>query len=118
MNITISGEFPTLNEIIKVSKSHHMKYANQKRTFTSVTFYSVAQMPKIDFKAHYNFTWYRKHKRNNPDNITVGQKYIFDGLVEAGKLPNDGWNEIASISHKFAVDKQNPRVEIEITEVE
>ena len=117
MQITIKGEFPTLNEVIKASKSHYMAYANQKKEFTQLTMIHVNRMPKIDFKAHYTFTWYRKNKRNDPDNVQVGTKYIFDGLIKAGVLKNDGWNEVGGISHFFRTDKNNPRVEIEVSEV-
>lgn len=114
MKLTINGEFPTLNEVIKASKSHHMAYANQKKDYTALTMIQTQKAPEIDYKADWVFTWYRKNRRNDPDNIQVGTKYIFDGLVKAGKIKNDGWNEINSITHKFAVDKDNPRVEIEM----
>jgi len=32
-------------------------------------------------------------------------------------LKNDGWNDIEGFSDEFFVDKQNPRVEVEISEV-
>src|SRR5690625_560472 len=114
LKITIEGEFPSLNQVIKVSKSHPMAYANQKKDYTTLTMLYARNTPKIDFKADYVFTWYRKNKRTDPDNITVGQKYIFDGLIKQGVMPNDGWDEVNSITHKFAVDKKNPRVEIEV----
>ena len=94
-----------------------MAYANQKKDYTALTMIHAEKLPKITNKADYTFTWYRKNRRNDPDNIQVGTKYIFDGLVKAGILKNDGWNEINSITHKFEVDKDNPRVEIDITEV-
>ena len=41
----------------------------------------------------------------------------YDGLVAAGVIQNDGWTNIGEIRHKFDVDKQDPRVEVRITEV-
>lgn len=116
MKIIIEGEFPTLNQVIKASKSHYMAYANQKKQFTTLTMLSVKNKPKIDFKANYHFTWYRKTKRADPDNVTVGQKYVFDGLIKAGLIENDGWKEVGNISHSFRIDKENPRLELEVTE--
>lgn len=118
MKITIPGEFPTLNEIIKVSKSHFMAYANQKKKYTDLTILTVRNKPKVKTKSDYIFTWYRKTKRTDPDNIQVGTKYILDGLVDAGIIENDGWNQVNSIKHYFNVDKDNPRVEIKIIEVD
>ena len=118
IRLIIHGEYPTLNEVIKASKSHYMAYANQKKDYTALTMMHANNMPKIDYKADYTFTWYRKDRRNDPDNIQVGTKYIFDGLVKAGKLENDGWKQINCIVHKFKVDKDNPRVEIDISKIE
>jgi Holliday junction resolvase RusA-like endonuclease len=60
--------------------------------------------------------WFEKDKRRDPDNIRVGIKYILDGLVEAGVLPTDGWKYITGLEDRFYVDKERPRVEIEIIE--
>lgn len=117
MKLVIKGEYPTLNEIIKASKSHYMAYANQKKDFTALTMIYTKKAPKIKGLNDYTFVWYRREKRNDPDNITAGQKYIFDGLVKGGLIENDGWKQVHDITHKFRVDKDNPRVEIYISEV-
>lgn len=62
-------------------------------------------------------TWYCKNKRKDKDNIMAGQKFIFDGLQKAGVLSNDGWKQIGDVTHRFEVDKRNPRVEIVLQEV-
>ena len=116
--IVINGQFPTLNEIIRVSKSHYMAYSNQKKTYTEQAMYHINNLGKIEGKNDWTFVWHRKNKRNDPDNIQVGTKYILDAFVKAGVIENDGWNEINSITHKFRVDKDNPRVEIFIGGVE
>jgi hypothetical protein len=38
-------------------------------------------------------------------------------MQSVGLIKNDGWNQIARIVPEFEVDKDNPRVEIEIEEV-
>ena len=62
-------------------------------------------------------TWITKDLRKDPDNVSAGVKFILDGLVQAGILPDDRRKQINSIKHEFGVDKQNPRVEIVIKEV-
>lgn len=53
------------------------------------------------------------------DNISsFGRKVIQDALVKAGVLRNDGWKEIRGFSDRFAVDAENPRIEVEIEETE
>ena len=61
-------------------------------------------------------TWYCKNKRKDPDNVAFGVKFILDGMQQARMIENDGFNEIKEIHHYFAMDKDCPRVEIEILE--
>lgn len=49
------------------------------------------------------------------DNISsFGRKVIQDALVKTHVLQNDGWNEIIGFRDDFYIDKENPRVEVEI----
>ena len=38
-------------------------------------------------------------------------------MQKAGTLANDGWSQIAKFEDEFTVDKENPRVVVEIEEV-
>ena len=62
------------------------------------------------------FTWTCRNKRRDPDNIaSAGQKILLDALQSAGVLPDDGWNQISRISHRFEIGAQDC-VEITLTE--
>jgi Holliday junction resolvase RusA-like endonuclease len=63
-------------------------------------------------------TWYEPDRRRDPDNIMAGQKFILDGLVAAGTIPNDSQKYVRGIVHRFKVDRKNPRVEVEIVGME
>ncbi|MBP1971601.1 Holliday junction resolvase RusA-like endonuclease [Virgibacillus natechei] len=115
MRFTVPGTLPTMNEIIKVSKSHPMAYANMKKDYTALIMMQSKKLPEVG-KADFEITWYCKDKRKDKDNIMSGQKFIFDGLVKAGVLKGDGWSQIGDVAHYFEIDKQNPRVEINIRE--
>ena len=53
------------------------------------------------------FHWYCQDFRRDPDNIEHGQKYILDGLVRAGILPNDGMKNLGGGKvHCFFRDKR------------
>jgi len=39
-------------------------------------------------------------------------------MQQVGIIENDGWSQIAGFEDRFEVDKDNPRVEIEIVEVD
>ena len=112
----IPGELPDMNQIIKASKSHYMAYSTMKKKYTELVKTNAAHLPNID-KSDFVITWYCKNKRIDPDNLAVGAKMIFDGLVEIGVMENDGWGNVNSITNLFEVDKANPRIEVEIFEL-
>ena len=118
LKITIPGELPDLNEIIRVAKSHPVAYANSKGVHTEIVAWGCVGVPKEQLKMPVDVTctWYTKNLRKDPDNVSAGVKFVLDGLVQAGVLPDDRRKQINSISHHFDVDKLNPRVEIVLTE--
>jgi len=111
----IRGELPSMNEIIKETKRWKSAYnSNIKSVSTNLCKLSCLKLQKIDFKAFFLITFYCKNKKKDPDNIDVAKKFIFDGMVNAGKLKNDGWKQIGGFHPEFYVDKTNPRIEVEI----
>lgn len=115
----IPGQLGTLNEMIDEARANKYKSANKKRQYTNLVAWAIkqAKLRPINIKVDVVIKWYCPSKRKDKDNIMAGQKYIFDGLQLAGIIPNDGWNEIGDISHKFYVDKQAPRIEVELLEI-
>ena len=65
-----------------------------------------------ELPADLEFTWYVKDRRKDKDNISFAKKYIFDGMINAGLIDNDGWKQIGNWKEKFEVDKEFERVEI------
>jgi hypothetical protein len=118
LEITIEGELPDLNEIIAIAKKHPKAYAKAKSMHTEAVAWGCAGVPKGQLKMPVDVTctWVTKNLRKDPDNVSAGIKFVLDGLVQAGVLPGDGRKQISSISHRFGVDKLNPRVEIVLTE--
>ena len=112
---TIPGNLPTMNEIIAAAKKHYAVYAKMKKINTQKCGTVFLQIPDtLQGKHDYTIDWYRPNRRTDKDNIMAGTKFILDGLVNAGKIPNDGWGEIGKIQHTFHIDKDNPRVEVTI----
>ena len=117
---TIPGELPTLNEIIAASKKGrggYQPYAEMKRENDLLVALSARSVKRSFEKIDLKITWCCKNKRKDKDNIMAGTKFILDGVVQAGLIPNDGWGQIGMISHKFTVSKP-PRVEVELWESE
>jgi hypothetical protein len=116
--LVILGSFPGLNNIVETAKRHWAGYSTEKKKkTTSVAIMArAAKLKTVTGKCIVRCLWFEKDKRRDPDNIRVGIKYILDGLVEAGVLPTDGWKCITALEDRFHVDKERPRVEIEIIE--
>lgn len=118
MIFEIPGRLPGLNEIIDAAKQGNGKYqpyALMKEKYTEMIAWIAKKLPSYE-KVALVITWYEPNSRRDPDNIMAGQKFILDALVQAGVIPNDSQKYIQGILHRFRVDKQNPRVEVEIVD--
>lgn len=119
MKIVIPGEMPGMNEMIdaaKQGKGRFQPYADMKRENTQLVTWIAKKTPKKK-RIYLDITWICKDKRRDPDNIAAAVKFIWDGLVQAGVIKNDGWSENGGWSNSFDVDKDNPRVEVVIKEL-
>jgi Holliday junction resolvase RusA-like endonuclease len=115
MVLKIPGRLPGLNEIIDAAKSHFGEYASMKETYTNMVGWLAKKLPTYE-KVALIITWYEPDQRRDPDNIMAGQKFILDGLVAAGVIQNDSQRYVRGITHRFRVDRINPRVEVEIVD--
>ena len=65
-----------------------------------------------------DYILYEKNKKRDLDNISsFGRKVIQDALVDNGILKNDGWEDVVGFSDSFYIDKENPRIEVIISEI-
>ncbi len=121
--LTIKGRLPGLNEYIDACRSNSRAGNRAKRNAQDIVCLSITQCrlrgKKIHCPVHLSYKFYEQNKRRDQDNVSsFARKVIQDGLVQMGVLPDDGWDEIAGSDEVFAVDKGNPRIEVEIQEVE
>ena len=119
IKLVIPGELPTMNEIINKAKTHWSEYKKMKDNCNEIITYMCQQQEIPFFHAvRLKITYYRKNMMYDPDNLSAGKKFILDGLQEAGCIKNDGWKEIKGFQESWEVDKENPRTEVIIKEVE
>lgn len=113
--LIIPGELPGLNEIIGANRINRFQGAKQKKEADRLICLSAAaQHIRPVASADFVFRWYCKNRRKDKDNIASAKKFIFDGLIKAGVLKNDGWAEIGDFRDEFYIDKESPRVEVTI----
>jgi len=112
--ITITGGLPTLNEYINAERSNKYGAAKMKKDATNmVAWQAKTQVRRIEGLNDFTFIWTEPTKRKDPDNIASGVKYIFDGLIRAGIMDNDGWSQVNSITHQF-VHGDSQSVEVKV----
>lgn len=96
------------NEMIAAAKArtrtkkpvyHGLKLREEKRIFVAI---KNAKIRPVE-QAKFIFIWSEKNKKRDKDNIAAGKKFIFDSLVSAGILKNDGWSEVICWEEHFLV---------------
>ena len=81
-----------------------------------VTRYPTTRLTPLKTPIFVKFKWFEPNKRRDFDNIAFAKKFFFDSLQELDIIENDNWNYVKGFEDTFDVDKENPRIEIEIFE--
>lgn len=120
--LIIHGKLDNLNDYIGACRSNayagaKIKNKNESKILQEI--YSQFGKLRITKPVVMNYKWYEPNRRRDLDNVSsFGRKVIQDALVQSKVLKNDGWNEIKGFSDEFFVDKERPRIEVEIKEIE
>lgn len=114
----IPGELTSLNKYIKAERGNRYGAAKLKQINTEKVFISILdnfELRNRQFKSVYlKINYYVKNRRTDKDNIAFCKKFIFDGMQKAGVIKNDGWDNIRGWDEYFNIDRDNPRIEIEV----
>lgn len=117
MTYYIDHEFTTLNDYINAERRNKYVAAKIKKNETELVYYSMLNKPKAPTPCCITITWHTKNKRKDADNIAFAKKFILDGMVKAGIIPNDNLTHIVELHDKFVIDKES-YVEVNVTERE
>lgn len=120
--LVIEGELTALNEFINAERRNRYVAAKIKKDETGycqdVAEKSDLKLQEADFPCVLIITWYVKNKRKDADNIAFAKKFILDGLVEAGVLPNDNRKYVQGFTDIVKEDKERQRIEITFVPIE
>ena len=103
----IPGPLPGMNELLAAKRQRRGRgqdaYGKLKRVWHDAVLAAVLQEKVRPMKSvKVSFGWLEPTRRRDPDNIAGGgQKLVLDGLVHAGVLENDGWQQVEAINHEF-----------------
>ena len=122
--ITVPGTFASLNEFIaanRVRRGNWSKANDMKKKDQAAIIPCILRTIKTELQPpiYLDYTFYAPNHKRDKDNIASYFTKIFqDSLVESGVLTDDSWKYIEGYRYSFEVDKENPRIEIIITERE
>lgn len=118
--LTIEGNLPNLNDYTRACRSNKFAGAEMKKKAERIITYYIKQQLKevhIEDKVRLAFRWYEANKRRDLDNICFAKKFILDALVSNQVIFADSWKGVVGFTDEFFIDKQNPRIEVDIEEV-
>lgn len=114
--IRIDGFLPGLNEMIEAARRHPMESAKQKKAYTELCAHYMHGLLPFTPPVAIWIEWWDSGRRDI-DNVAAGVKYILDALVGKKLLPDDDRQNIVSLTHRFHVDADEPRIEVSVYEV-
>ena len=114
VKFVIEWTLPGLNEYLNACKGGARKGAQLKRQTDDDLIWILKSQCRKKLNSLYDidFKWYEKDKRRDHDNISSAKKFIFDALIKAEVLPDDGWKYVGNFTDSFDVDKERPRIEV------
>lgn len=115
--LIIKGTLPNLNNYTKACRSNRFAGASMKQQAEkNVSAYIQQQLKGVHFDETVivAFRWFEPNRKRDLDNICFAKKFILDALVTNGVIDNDNWSGVAGFTDQFFVDKENPRIEVDI----
>ena len=103
--IHIKHRFTSLNKYTNANRTHYHKGAKIKKSDTEVVFWHARGI-KIPTPCKFIFTWHYKKTRGkleDPDNIAFQKKFVLDGLMRAGAIPEDTHEHIKGFEDRFVL---------------
>ena len=118
---TIRGRLIGLNEYTKVNRTKSYIANKMKREQEEIVIWSArsSKLEKVmTYPIRLKIHWYEPNAKRDIDNVAFAVKFILDGLVKSGYIENDSQKYVKSIEHIVDIDRERPRVEVEIKEIE
>lgn len=114
---TIDGVLATLNDHDSANRVNKFLGAKLKKEMTEFVYWQVLNKKKITKPCIITFNWLVSSKADF-DNIRFAAKYILDGMVKAGVLPDDSQKWVIGFGGDYftKVEKGQEKIIIEVEE--
>lgn len=122
-HFTIEGTMPSLNEYLAEVGRNPRLGGKLKRDYVN----TIIQYLRLSEFRHYqatkpvviHYVFYEPNMKRDHDNVaSCASKFIQDALRDIEVIADDGWKQVLNYTHDFYLDKDNPRIEVYIEEIE
>lgn len=123
---TMRGRLDGLNEYTGANRSNAYAGAKAKKANEEALMWAIkaAHLKPMKTPVRIHVTWHegkkpgaRGFRPRDKDNIRCGMKFVQDALVACGIIDDDSFHKVTP-SDDYQIDKDDPRVVVEIWEVE
>ena len=117
----LRGKLPSNNDFIRANRSGPQAGNAFKEKHQGLVAWEIraARLTPIAKPVRIHYRFFEGSMRRDGDNIfSFAAKVIQDALVETGVLPQDNRYVITGFTSEFFLDRKNPRIEIELEEIE
>ena len=115
----IPGRLPGYNELRRGghwARNYRVKFDAMQWVYWVIT---VENLRPISAPVNVTISCHEQNARRDRDNVTAGaNKIILDALQRAGILQGDGQKYVRSITNFVDVDRETPRIEVVLSEVD
>lgn len=120
VSIFFPYKFPSLNDYIAKERIHRQVAAKMKKEWTDLVTIEVKKRRLKPFNSSVaiTFEWYEENAKRDPDNIIFAKKFLLDGIVKSGLLPNDSQKWILAFDESWYINPKKPGVKVTINEYE
>lgn len=94
-------ELTDLNTYVNAERRNRFIGAKIKKDMTELCMWLMRGKGKFSKITKIEFYWVHGSKRKDFDNVEFSQKWIRDGMVKAGLIPNDGWLHFPPETHHY-----------------
>jgi Holliday junction resolvase RusA-like endonuclease len=119
--LIILGRLPGINDYTAANRQHYRVGADMKKDAQDTIIWQIRNQLRglhITKPVMIKYMFFEPNKKRDLDNIAgFAHKVIQDSLVNTKVIANDGWGNVVGFLDQFALDKENPRIEVTIVEV-
>ena len=117
LNLVYKGRLPAMNEIIGANRRNfYMGNKLKQKTQQDIAAQLLLQKRGVEFQEKVNMRiwFYEPNRRRDEDNVKSGLKFLLDALQAIKIIKNDSPKYLHIASDEVFVDRENPRIEIEL----